>query len=302
MNGGMLINLLGIQAGRGGASPGTQDGPWALRERGLVARIEALRHEVFDLGDIPGVHEARFPTALATAINNLPNVVQVNRHTHACVLGTRRKAPDAFLLVVGGDHSLAIGTLAGLADACARLGVIWIDAHADFNTPVSSPSGNAHGMSLAVACGRGAAALRGIADRDPMVREDDVFLYGCRELDPGEQAALGATRVNLLTTEEWRRRGLGAAATAAVEQLGRDCDHVHLSVDFDVLDPGAAPGCGIPVPGGLSVDEAAEVLALLGKAGRIHSAEFVEYNPEQDRDGRAAGAALRLIEAFLRGN
>jgi arginase len=296
----MLVKLLGIEAGRGGATPGTQDGPWTLRERGLVGRIEALGHTVEDLGDIPGVHETRFPSALM-GINHLPNVVQVNRHTHACVLGTRRKAPEGFLLIIGGDHSLAIGTLAGLSDACRRLGVLWIDAHADFNTPGSSPSGNAHGMSLAVACGRGAGALRAIADRDPMVDEADVFLYGCRALDRGEQAALARSRVNTLTTAEWRQRGLVQSTRAAAMRLRAQCDHVHLSFDFDVLDPAVAPGCGIAVPGGLQAEEAAALLGGLVHDGLVQSAEFVEYNPDQDPDGRSADVALQMIAAVLRG-
>jgi arginase len=297
----MHVKLLGVEAGRGGATPGTQDGPWALRERGLIGRLKLLGHSVEDLGDIPGVHEARFAGPHAVNVNNLPNIVQVNRHTHACVLGTRRKTPDAFLLVVGGDHSLAIGTLAGLSDACGRLGVLWFDAHADFNTPLTSPSGNAHGMSLAVACGRGAAALRAIADRDPMVDEGDVHLYGCRDLDAGEREALGRSRLRVLATVELRARGVVQAAVAAGRRLAAMCDHVHLSFDFDVLDPSVAPGCGIPVPDGLSAEEAGALLEALGRAKLVRSAEFVEYNPELDRDGRAADVALGLISALFGG-
>ncbi len=295
----MIVKLLGIEAGRGGATPGAQDGPWALRDAGLVQRLEAAGHVVEDLGDIPGIHETRFPAALAANVNNLPNVIQVNRHTHACVLGMRRKSPEAFLLIVGGDHSLAIGTLAGLSDACSRLGVLWCDAHADFNTPVTSPSGNAHGMSLAVACGRGHRALRAIADRDPMVHEQHVHLYGCRDLDAGEQRAIAASQVTMYTTDEWRRRGVTASAVAAVQALSMQCDHVHLSFDFDVLDPSVAPGAGIPVPGGLTFAEAREMLEAVGKTGQVRSAEFVEYNPDLDREGRACGVALDLIAAFV---
>lgn len=269
-----------------------------LRERGLIDRLVARGHSVDDLGDIPGVYETRFVGAPA-GVRNLANVVQVNRHTHACVLGTRRKAPGAFLLVIGGDHSLAIGTLAGLSDACRRLGLLWIDAHADFNTPASSPSGNVHGMSLAVACGRGHRDLRLIADHDPMVRDEDVYLLGPRDVDPGERETLSASRVQWLDTAQWRERGFVSEALRAAGELAQRCDHVHLSFDIDVIDPADAVGTGTPVPGGIRAAEARELLSALGRSGRIRSAEFVEYNPKLDADGRTATLVIDLIDALL---
>lgn len=293
------IQLLGIQAGRGAPVPGAEDGPYVLRELGLVERLTSAGLKVDDLGDIPGVHETRFVRARAENINFFGNVVQVNRHTHACVLGTRRKSPEGFLLVVGGDHSLAIGTLAGLSDSCRRLGIIWIDAHADFNTPTSSPSGNLHGMSLAVACGRGHPALRQIADRDPMVDEADVYLLGCRDIDPPEEELLADSGVKLLRQSEWRGQGLVETVVKAARELVSRCDHVHLSFDVDVLDPAGGLGTGTPVPGGILETEARHVLEELGKTGCIHSAEFVEYNPELDPNNRTGTIVLELIQTLL---
>lgn len=287
------ISLLGIAAGKGARKSGAEDGPYELRAAGLVERLTRRGHRVEDLGDIPGVYETRF--ARGGAINNIRNVLQVNRHTHACVLGARRKSPESFLLVIGGDHSLAIGVLAGLSDACKRLGILWIDAHADFNTPRSSPSGNAHGMSLAVACGRGHIELVNLADRHPMVDEGDIYLLGCRDVDPAERAELDRSAVTLLTTEEFRVRGITEQALGACEALSRRCDHVHLSFDIDVLDPKEAPGTGTPVAGGLSRDEALELLKALSKGQFIHSAEFVEYNPALDVEGRTRDLAIDLI-------
>lgn len=292
------IQLLGIRAGRAARRRGAENGPYTLRERGLVERLAARGHSVEDLGDIPGVYETRFVSTPAS-VRNLANVVQVNRHTHACVLGTRRKAPAAFLLVIGGDHSLAIGTLAGLSDACRQLGLLWLDAHADFNTPASSPSGNVHGMSLAVACGRGHRDLRQIADQDPMVREQDVYLLGPRELDPGERENLATSRVHWLDTANWRERGLAAQGLLAAESLAQRCDHVHLSFDIDVIDPSDAPATGTPVPGGITAAEARELLVALGRSDLIGSAEFVEYNPKLDADGRTALLVIELIDALL---
>lgn len=296
----MNVNLLGIAAGRGGAKGGAEDGPFALRQHDLVERLAAGGCEVDDLGDIPGVYETRFARGIPTAMNFLPNILQVNRHTHACVLGTRRKSPDSFLLVIGGDHSLAIGVLAGLSDSCRQLGLIWIDAHPDFNTPRSSPSGNIHGMSLAVACGAGHPSLRAIAGRDPLVREEDVILLGCRDIDAGERNALAASRVTLHTAVEWRRRGIAEELLIAARTLANRCDHIHLSFDIDALDPKYVPGTGTPVADGLTPDEIAPALATLARERLIHSAEFVEYNPKLDENNRTAELTIDLIAALVR--
>lgn len=293
------VKLLGIESGRGGRIPGAEDGPYVLRERGLVYRLNRLGHEVEDMGDIPGVYETRFASAPDSGLKHLLNILQVNRHTHACVLGTRLRSPSSFLVVVGGDHSLAIGTLGGLADSCERLGIVWLDAHADFNTPDTSPSGNIHGMGLAVACGLGNRDLRRIARRDPVVDDEDVFLLGLRDVDAGEYDNLGQTQVNRLTMQQWRERGITAVALDACDQLAQRCDHIHLSFDIDVVDPSATPATGTPVPGGLRADEALELLAALGRQGLVRSAEFVEYNPELDRTGETAETAIRLIETLL---
>lgn len=295
----MVIKLLGVATGKGGPVPGAEDGPYQLRRQGLVARLSEAGHDVEDLGDIPGVYETRFATRVARRANYLAHSIQVNRHLHACVLGTRRKSPEAFLLIIGGDHSLAIGALSGLSDACTRLGIIWVDAHADFNTPQTSPTGNIHGMSLAVACGLGLDDLSAIADRSPVVRSEDVVLLGCREVDAGERENVKRCRVRMLSTDEWRARGIVPAALEAVSELQTRCDHIHLSFDIDVLDAMLVAGTGTPVPGGLTVGEATALLAALGESQAIGSAEFVEYNPKLDRDGSTGALTLSLIQAFF---
>ncbi|MBL8878884.1 MAG: arginase [Phycisphaerales bacterium] len=295
----MNIKLLGIAAGRGGAKSGAEDGPFALRQHGLVERLAADGADIEDLGDIPGVYETRFARGFPASMNFLPNILQVNRHTHACVLGTRRKSPGAFLLVIGGDHSLAIGVLAGLSDSCARLGLIWIDAHPDFNTPRSTPSGNIHGMSLAVACGLAHPSLRGIADRDPLVAKEDVVLLGCRDIDVGEKRALESSRMSLMMADQWRANGITDTLVQVARSLSQRCDHVHLSLDIDVLDPRYVPGTGTPVADGLTPDELRSALAALASEQLVHSAEIVEYNPKLDENGRTAAVTIDLITALV---
>ncbi|MBK8913992.1 MAG: arginase [Phycisphaerales bacterium] len=296
----MVIRLVGVAAGRGASTPGAEGGPRALRRAGLVERLASAGRVVEDLGDIPGVFETRFADGPARRlIHHLPHVMQVNRHLHACVLGARRKHAADFLLIIGGDHSMAIGAMAGLSDSCGRLGLLWLDAHGDFNTPESSPSGSAHGMSLAVCCGRGPEVLRGIADRDPMVREEDVFLYGCRELDPPEAKLLAGSRVHVLSAQEWRVQGVTRAALGAARDLAARCDHVHLSFDIDVMDAALVPGTGTPSRGGLSRAEGLSLLTELGRTGLVGSAEFVEYNPKLDVDGCTGALMLELIAALL---
>jgi arginase len=295
----MVIKLLGVATGKGGPGPGAEDGPYQLRRQGLVTRLLEAGHEVEDLGDIPGVYETRFATRAARQANYLAHSIQVNRHLHACVLGTRRKSPEAFLLIIGGDHSLAIGAIAGLSDACTRLGIVWVDAHADFNTPHTSPTGNIHGMSLAVACGLGLDELSAIADRSPVVRSEDVILLGCRAVDAGELENVKRCNVRMLSTDEWRERGIVSVVRQVVSELQTRCDHIHLSFDIDVLDADVVSGTGTPVPGGLLVDEATALLADLGRSGAVGSAEFVEYNPKLDRDGSTGKLTLALLEAFF---
>lgn len=293
------IQLLGIAAGRGAGTRGVEDGPAALRKLGLVEALHAAGHKVDDMGDISDASPTE-PQSPAFNVHDLGNVLQVNRHTHACIVGARRRLPESFLMTVGGDHSMAIGSLAGLADTSERLGLLWIDAHGDFNTPETSPSGNAHGMCVAVACGYGHLELRGIADHDPFLAESDVFMFGVRDLDVEERRMLDQTEVTLFDMPSWREKGVSEAVLEAAEALSARCDHVHMSFDIDVLDASHVPGTGTPVGGGLAVEEALALLSALSERDCLASAEFVEYNPHLDPTGGTGRVTMQLIEAFAR--
>ncbi|MBX6350203.1 MAG: arginase, partial [Clostridia bacterium] len=203
-------------------------------------------------------------------------------------------------LVLGGDHSIAIGTLAGHALAGSEVGVVWIDAHADFNTPETSPSGNVHGMPLAAAAGLGDRRLVDLSAPGPHVRPERVAIVGARSVDPGERELLRRTGVLVRTMKEIDERGMASAVREAVERasdggrLG-----VHVSFDLDALDPMVAPGVGTPVPGGLSYREAHLAMELLAESGLVRSWEFVEVNPILDLGNRTAQTAVELIQSAL---
>jgi len=294
------IQLLGIAAGAGAGTRGAETGPDSLRELGLVARLEGGGRTVNDLGNVPGDQTTDHAVGQGRSVHAFHNVLQFNRHTHAAVLNSLRNSGGAFLLIVGGDHSLAIGTLGGLADHAKRLGVLWIDAHADFNTPATSPSGNIHGMSLATACGSGQPDLKRIAARDPMIAEADVHLFGVRDVDPGEQRTLDQSDVHVLDAAQWRSAGMLESVCAACDDLAARCDHIHLSFDIDVLDAKFVPGTGTRIADGITPAEAREVLSALGKRGVLSSAEFVEYNPTIDIEQRTGKLTVDLIEALLK--
>ncbi len=296
------IRILGVASGGGAGKPGAQDGPTKLRDLGLITRLQNAGFEVSDLGDVPGGHETEYDGE-GEASRNVPEVLQVNRHTYAAVRNAWRDATAKdFVLIIGGDHSLAIGTLGGITDSCKRLGILWIDAHADFNTPYSSPSGNIHGMSLAIACGRGHREFRAIAEYDPMVEDQDVFLFGCRDIDPGEKENLTDSDVHLFEMPQWRAAGVVSSVVDAARLLATRCDHVHLSFDIDVVDAEHVPGTGTRVAGGLSVDEACALLRELGGLRVLKSAEVVEYNPHIDAaDKRTGKLTCDLIAALMEG-
>lgn len=295
------VKLVGVLAGAGGRTLGAEEGPTVLRERGLARRLRDIGLAVEDLGDIPGAHETLFALDRGGSVRALHSVLQVNRHIHDCVLGARLRDPDAFMLVVGGDHSLAIGALSGLSDACKRLGIIWIDAHADFNTPATSPTGNIHGMGLAIACGLGHVDLRLIGEYDPMVEEKDVYLIGARDLDEGERELLAESEVHMISIAELRSGGIAETVRTASERLAAECDHVHLSFDIDAIDAAFVRGTGTPVAGGLTPEEARTALRAIAAAGHVSSAEFVEYNPVLDPDGATGALTLDLIVEFMAG-
>ncbi|HET9017561.1 MAG TPA: arginase [Thermomicrobiaceae bacterium] len=221
----------------------------------------------------------------------------------AALAGRVREAIDAGELAVtlGGDHAVAIGTVAGAAAAGGRLAVLWIDAHADLNAPATSPSGHVHGMPLAVALGRGAEQLTILCGTAPKLRPEDTYLLGVRDLDPAERDWLHAGRIHAATMADVDASGLEPALYGMLERMRRSgVDAVHVSFDLDVLDPLVLPGTGTRVWGGLTFREAARLLRLLRAADLpVRSLDWVELNPALDPSGASTEVAAALLAVAL---
>lgn len=206
---------------------------------------------------------------------------------------------NRFPLVLGGDHSIAIGTLAGVSKHYENLGVIWYDAHGDLNTGDTSPSGNIHGMSLAVSLGLGHPALTHIGGYAPKVKPENVVIIGARDLDPGEKKLIKEIGIKVYTMHEIDRLGMTTVMSETIDYLKERTDSVHLSLDLDGIDPNDAPGVGTPVAGGISYRESHLAMEMLSEANIVTSAEFVETNPILDQYNKTAIAAVALISSLF---
>jgi arginase len=273
-------------------------GPSAIRIAGLHQRLTELGHKVIDDGDLVirnmeelkvGSLRARYLAEISKASKTLATAVQ----------GVMRRGQ--FPLVLGGDHSIAVGTVSGLA-AHARskgktVGVLWVDAHSDINTPATSPSGNVHGMPLAALLGLGPAALSGIGGRFRKVAPENVALVAIRSVDEGERTHLRKLGVHVYTMADIDRHGIHIVMEKAIENVTNGTGLVHVSFDLDAVDPSLAPGVGTPVKGGLDYREAQLIMESLADAGVVSSLEMVEVNPILDERNRSAEFALELIES-----
>ncbi|MEX2501007.1 MAG: arginase [Trueperaceae bacterium] len=284
------VHLLGIPMDLGAGRRGVDMGPSALRLARLAPTLEALGHRVHDHGNVD------VPVAEATAdpghVPYLATIAGVLQRTRDAV---RALPEDGFPLLLGGDHSVTIGTVAGVAER-GRTGLLWVDAHADLNTPETSPSGNVHGMPVAVLLGSGPDPLHAVGG-GRVLRPEDVVYLGLRQTDPGERAWIRDAGIRAFTMSDVDRHGLAAVANEALEAL-KHLPHVHLSFDADVLDPELAPGVGTPVPGGLRYREAHLLMELAAASGRITSADLVEANPILDERNKTARILVEMAASL----
>ncbi|MFC3882488.1 arginase [Bacillus songklensis] len=291
------ISIIGVPMDLGQTRRGVDMGPSAIRYAGVDERLKNLGYTVYDEGDIKVEIKERAHNDTETNLKNLKAVADGNEKLAQKVDEVIHL--NRFPLVLGGDHSIAIGTLAGVAQHCENLGVIWYDAHGDLNTAETSPSGNIHGMPLAVSLGMGHPALINIGGYAPKVKPENIVIIGARSLDQGEKELIKEKGIKVYTMHEVDRIGMTKVMEEAINYLKQRTDGVHLSLDLDGLDPDDAPGVGTPVAGGISYRESHLAMEMLAEANIITSVEFVEVNPILDERNKTAEVAVALMGSLL---
>lgn len=293
----MHVDLIGVPFDFGAGRRGVDMGPSAIRYAGLKPRLQDLGHTVHDRGNIQVPFVEPFEERGEVKLRHLEPIVAVARVLADTVEDSI--AAGHFPLVLGGDHSLALGSIRGAARK-RRLGVIWIDAHGDFNTPETTPSGNIHGMPL--------AALAGYGDRrlvefdgapGPAIDPTKIALVGIRDLDPGERKLLRESGAHVFAMEKIDCIGLYRVLQEAIEVACDGTDGIYLSLDLDSLDPVYAPGVGTPVEGGLTYREAHMACELIAETGRLIGMDMVEVNPILDYRNKTAELAVQLALSAL---
>lgn len=291
------VSIIGVPSDYGQLRRGVDMGPSAIRYADVVERLENLGYEIKDEGDIL-VKKETATSQLGTNLKNLKEVIEVC--TKLSIKVQEVLEDGRFPLVLGGDHSIAIGTLAGLTTKYKNLGVIWYDAHADINTPETSPSGNIHGMPLAVSLGLGDDRLVQIGGFAPKIKPENIVIIGARSVDPGERELIKKLGIKVYSMHEVDRLGMTKVIEDTISYLNdRQVDGVHLSLDLDGIDPLYTPGVGTPVPGGITYRESHLAMEMLEEEGFITSAEFVEVNPILDERNKTADVAVALMGSLF---
>jgi arginase len=290
--------LIGAPTDVGAADRGSSMGPEALRVAGLAAALRGRELEVLDLGNLNGPGNPWQPPH--DGYRHLPEVVRWNELVHAAVHGELRQGRLPVLL--GGDHCLSIGSISAVARHCReqsrKLRVLWLDAHADFNTSELSQSGNLHGMPLACLCGFGPPELTGVSGQTPAIEPSCVRQIGIRSVDPGEKRFVHQQGLDVFDMRYIDEMGMRATMEQALAGLDRDT-HLHVSFDVDFLDPEIAPGVGTRVPGGPSYREAQLCMEMIADTHRLASLDVVELNPAFDVHNKTAVLAVDLIESLF---
>lgn len=293
----MTIHIVGVPMDLGGGRRGVDMGPSAIRIAGLGDRLREMGYKVIDEGDLNiktqeeqqiKDQKAKYLPEIARAVRILANKVEkIIAHRH-------------FPLVLGGDHSVAVGTVSGIAAQCRKkrkkLGLLWVDAHGDINTPQTSPSGNIHGMPLAALLGLGPRELSTVGGTFRKVDPQNAAIIGLRSLDERERQNLKKTDIAVFTMEDIDKDGMHRIFKKALNRIGK-VDYLHVSFDLDAVDPVYAPGVGTPVKGGLDYREAHLMMELLAESGKLTSMELVEVNPILDEHNKSAEFAVELVQS-----
>jgi arginase len=297
---GRRIRVIGVPLDLGQSRRGVDMGPSAVRVAGLEARLEALGHEVEDGGNVAVAIPEQKKEGAANAKYLKEITATCTKHADLIV---KTLEAGRVPLCLGGDHSMAAGTVSGVAEfyrrQSQRIGLIWIDAHTDINTPDSSPSGNVHGMPLAALMGLWNSDLANIYDFSPKVRPENCVLVGVRDIDGVEKENVHRAGIGVFTMRDIDERGMRTVMEEALRMAGRGTAGYHISLDMDWVDPEDAPGVGTPVRGGATYREAHLAMEIIADHGRMLSFEIVEVNPVIDEHNRTADLAVELaLSAF----
>ncbi len=292
------VSLIGAPTDIGASVIGARLGPGALRIAGIHAALEAFGHEVHDRGDLAGPDNPQLPPV--GGYRHLPEVIEWNRTLRDAVA---EALEDGHLpITMGGDHCLAMGSIAAVVRHCRAAGkplrVLWFDAHADFNTASITPSGNLHGMPVACLLGRGPEGLIDLAGPAPALAHDEVRQIGLRSVDEGEKHLLHEVGIECYDMRRLDEIGMRRTMKKVLEGLEDDA-HLHVSLDLDFIDPDIAPGVGTPVKGGPTYREAQLCMEMIADTGRLGSIDIVELNPALDLRNDTAELAVDLIESLF---
>jgi len=295
------VTFIGVPLDLGAGRRGVDMGPSALRGAEIHARVRELGYDVADHGDMEvSIAETRDPgDPKLKYLNEIRQVCAALRDVVAGVLAEGRMP-----VVLGGDHSIAMGTIAGAARfhrdrSKKKIGLVWFDAHGDMNTPETSPTGNIHGMPLAVALGLGEASLVDLAGERPMVDGARAAVVGLRDVDMAERSNIKETGIGAFTMRDIDERGMRTVMEEAIKRASTGTAGIHVSFDIDGIDPDFAPGVGTPSPGGISYREAHLAMEMLADTGLVMSAEIVEVNPILDHRNNTAKLGVGLLASLL---
>ncbi|HDB6340411.1 TPA: arginase [Staphylococcus aureus] len=291
------IDIIGAPSTFGQRKLGVDLGPTAIRYAGLISRLKQLDLDVYDKGDIkvPAVNIEKFHS-VQKGLRNYDEIIDVNQKLNKEVSASIEN--NRFPLVLGGDHSIAVGSVSAISKHYNNLGVIWYDAHGDLNIPEESPSGNIHGMPLRILTGEGPKELLELNSN--VIKPENIVLIGMRDLDKGERQFIKDHNIKIFTMSDIDKLGIKEVIENTIEYLkSRNVDGVHLSLDVDALDPLETPGTGTRVLGGLSYRESHFALELLHQSHLISSMDLVEVNPLIDSNNHTAEQAVSLVGTFF---
>jgi arginase len=287
----MKVSLIGVPMDLGADRSGVDMGPSAIRYADIADKLGALGHEVRNLDTVPVPH----PDVHTPGDPKLKYLEQIVTATNELARRVERVASSGALpIVLGGDNAISLGSIAGVAKARGPIGVLWLDAHGDFNTAETSPSGNIHGQILAALAGYGDERLVNVGGVGAKVDPAHIVIVGARDLDSGERALLREAGVHVRTMADIDRRGMSEIAREALTLATEGTNGVYVSLDMDVMDPSEAPGVGTPVPGGITYREAHLMMEMVAESGKLLGLDLVEVNPILDRENKTAILATQL--------